>query len=85
LHFSGVLARQRAVLLGSFTGYELGPNDNGYDLAAMVSHVRRLCPRLYTGLPFGHVPDKLTLPVGGRCAIEVRDGAAKITLSDYRT
>ena len=39
-HFAGVLARQRAVLLGAFNGYELGPNDNGYDAAAMVAHVR---------------------------------------------
>ncbi len=40
LHHAGVLARQRAVLLGNFSGYELGPNDNGYDAAAMVAHVR---------------------------------------------
>ena len=57
LHFAGVLARQRAVLLGTFNGYELAPNDNGYDAAAMVAHLRATqgVP-LYTGLPFGHVP-----------------------------
>jgi muramoyltetrapeptide carboxypeptidase len=84
LHFAGVLARQRAVLLGTFNGYELGPNDDGYDIAAMVAQVRgRLCPQLYTGLPFGHVPEKLTLPVGGRCALDVRDGNARLSFSDY--
>jgi muramoyltetrapeptide carboxypeptidase len=84
LHFAGVLARQRAVLLGSFTGYELGVNDNGYDFPAMVAHLReRLCPRLFTGLPFGHVPDKLTLPVGGHCALAVRDGVARLAFSGY--
>jgi len=84
LHFAGVLTRQRAVLLGSFTGYELGANDNGYDAAAMVAHVRaRLCPHLFTGLPFGHTPEKLTLPVGGRCALDVRDGRARIAFSGY--
>ena len=31
LHFAGVLARQRAVLLGASTDYEASPNDNGYD------------------------------------------------------
>ena len=41
LHFAGILARQRAVLLGAFNGYELGPNDNGHDAAAMVAHFRR--------------------------------------------
>jgi muramoyltetrapeptide carboxypeptidase len=84
VHFAGVLTRQRAVLLGSFTGYEVGANDNGYDAAAMVAHVRaRLCPHLFTGLPFGHTPEKLTLPVGGRCALDVRDGRARLAFSGY--
>jgi len=84
LHFAGVLARQHAVLLGTFNGYELGPNDNGYDAAAMVAHFRAaLGVHLYTGLPFGHVPEKLTLPVGGHCALTVRDGQARLVFSDY--
>ena len=58
LHFAGILARQRAVLLGAFNGYELAPNDNGYDAAAMVAHFRAtLGVPVYTGLPFGHVPE----------------------------
>ncbi len=78
LHFAGVLARQRAVLLGTFNGYELAANDNGYDAAAMVAHVRaRFGPARVHGLPFGHMPEKLTLPVGGRCALAVRDGRAR--------
>ena len=69
LHFAGVLARQQAVLLGTFNGYELADNDNGYDEAAMVAAARaRFGVPLFTGLPFGHCRDKLTLPVGGRCA-----------------
>ncbi len=84
LHHAGVLARQRALLLGTFNGYELGANDNGYDAAAMVAHVRaRFALPIFTGFPFGHCPDKLTLPVGGRCAITVRGGGAQIELSDY--
>jgi len=84
LHFAGVLARQRAVLLGTFNGYTLSESDNGYDAAAMVAHAReRFGVRLYTGLPFGHTPEKLTLPVGGRCALDVRDGRARLALSGY--
>jgi muramoyltetrapeptide carboxypeptidase len=84
LHFAGVLARQRAVLLGTFNGYTLSESDNGYDAAAMVAHARaRFGVRIYTGLPFGHCPEKLTLPVGGRCALEVKDGRARMVLSDY--
>jgi muramoyltetrapeptide carboxypeptidase len=70
------------VLLGSFTGYEAAAQDNGYDLQAVVSHCRaRFGVPFYTGLPFGHVPDKITLPVGGRAALRVRDGRAQLTLS----
>ena len=84
LHHAGVLARQRAILLGRFTEYELNGNDGGYDLAAVVAHVRSLTPvPVLTGLPFGHVPDKLTLPAGGHCALAVTDGHARIVFSNY--
>ena len=84
LHHAGVLARQRAILLGRFTEYELNGNDGGYDLAAVVAHVRSLSPvPVLTGLPFGHVSDKLTLPTGGHCALAVTDGRARIVFSNY--
>ena len=84
LHFAGVLRRQRAVLFGAFNGYASGPNDNGYDLAALIAHARaHFGVPILTGLPFGHCPDKLTLPVGGQCALTVRAGAARLTLTDY--
>ena len=82
---AGILGRQRAILLGDFTEYRLNANDDGYDLAAAIAQIRsRLTVPIYTGLPYGHVPDKLTLPVGGRCAIAVRDGHATLRLSDGR-
>lgn len=85
LHLAGVLGRQRAVLLGEFNGYEIGANDEGYDLAAMIEHCRSAFGvPIFTGLPFGHRRDKLTLPVGGRCAVSVSGGIARIELSDYR-
>ena len=84
LLYAGVLQRQRAILLGAFTDYQPLPNDNGHDFAAAVAHLRsRIDVPIYTGLPFGHVRDKLTLPVGGRCALETRDGYARLVLTDY--
>jgi len=84
LFHAGILARQRAILLGDFTEFQLNANDDGYDLAAAIAHIRaRVAVPVYTGLPFGHVPDKLTLPVGGRCALDVRDGRATLRFSDY--
>ncbi|MEP7182446.1 MAG: LD-carboxypeptidase [Betaproteobacteria bacterium] len=84
LHFAGALGRQRALLLGAFDGYAPGPNDNGHDLDAVVAHARQhFGVPVFTGLPFGHRPDKLTLPVGGRCALTVADGRAQLALRDY--
>jgi muramoyltetrapeptide carboxypeptidase len=81
---AGILSRQRAVLLGAFTEYQLNANDAGYDLPAAIAHVRdRISVPVFTGLPFGHVPDKLTLPGGGRCEFEARDGRAMLRLTEY--
>ncbi len=74
---SGVLQRQRAVLLGAFTEYRLVPHDAGYDLQAAVAWLRRQLRAhgipVLGGLPFGHVRTKLTLPHGAHCRL-VRDG-----------
>lgn len=74
---AGILQRQRAVLLGHFTGYKLSPHDAGYDLAAAVDWLRAQLKAygvpIITGLPFGHVRTKLTLPHGVRCHV-LRDG-----------
>ena len=79
--------KQPADLKGRKVGvseYQLTANDEGYDLAAAIAHLRaRAQVPIYTGLPFGHVRDKLTLPVGGRCMLETRDGMARLTLSHY--
>ena len=65
LHQAGVLARQRAVVLGAFSAWKPVPLDRGYTLKTVVAHVRSLVKTpVLTGLPFGHVATKVTLPVG---------------------
>jgi muramoyltetrapeptide carboxypeptidase len=84
LHHAGILGRQRALLLGEFNGFEPGINDNGYDLATMIEHARAAFGiPVFTGLPFGHCRDKVTLPVGGHCELTVREGSAQLALSAY--
>lgn len=73
LHQAGVLAQQKAVLLGDFSGWRKSPLDRGYTLKSAVAHVRSVCATpILTGLPFGHVPTKLTLPVGAKVQLLVQ-------------
>lgn len=72
LHQAGVLARQKAVLLGQFSDWRKSPLDRGYTLKTALAHLRSVCATpLLSGLPFGHVPTKVTLPVGARAQLVV--------------
>nr|WP_241659445.1 LD-carboxypeptidase [Extensimonas vulgaris] len=72
LLYAGVLARQKAVLLGQFTGFKLVPHDKGYKLQSVVDWLRsRIDVPVLTGLPFGHVPTKVLLPVGAKVTLSV--------------
>lgn len=76
LWHAGILANQKAIVLGHFTHFKLEPADNGYKLQSVVDWLRSVvkCPVL-TGLPMGHVPTKVLLPVGETVtlAVEGRD------------
>ncbi len=65
---AGVLARQKAVVLGQFNQFKLVPaHDKGFKLATVVEWLRsQLKAPVLTGLPFGHVPTKVLLPVGAK-------------------
>ena len=64
---SGVLAQQKAIVLGQFTNYKLVPHDKGFKLASVVAWLRsQVKVPVLTGLPFGHVPTKVLLPVGAK-------------------
>lgn len=77
LEQAGVLARQRAILLGQFDPVTPMPNDNGFSLDGVIARLRaRLACPVITGLPFGHVARKLTLPVGRSLALRMRAGSA---------
>ncbi len=84
LHLSGVLGRQRALLLGDFTQCRPSAYDNGYDLAAGFAQIRRVAGiPVLDGLPFGHELDKFTLPFGVPARLRVAAGAASLHFSGY--
>jgi muramoyltetrapeptide carboxypeptidase len=76
LLYAGVLQRQKAILFGHFNNYKLVPHDKGFRLKTVIDWLRtQVKAPVYTGLPFGHVPTKVALPVGApvRLAVEGRD------------
>jgi muramoyltetrapeptide carboxypeptidase len=74
LQQAGVLEAQKAVLLGDFGGWRKSPLDRGYTLKSAVVHLRSVTRTpILTGLPFGHVPTKVTLPVGSKVQLVVQD------------
>lgn len=73
LHQAGVLGAQKAVVLGALSDWRKSPMDRGYDLKAMVAHLRGVTRvPLLTGLPFGHVPTKVTMPLGRKVHLVVQ-------------
>lgn len=65
LHQAGVLERQKALILGNFSAWRASPLDRGYSLKSAVEYLRSVCAiPILTGLPFGHVPTKVCLPIG---------------------
>ena len=84
LHLSGVLDRQRALLLGDFSACRPSTYDNGYDLSAGFAQIGRLTRvPVIANLPFGHEPDKFTLPFGVPARLRVSGGHARLDFSGY--
>jgi len=84
LWHAGILDKQHAIVLGQFTDYRLAPHDNGYDMDAVVRWLRKTVRvPVVTGLPYGHVKVKATLPVGARVGIATEDGMAHLVLREH--
>ncbi|WP_312949149.1 muramoyltetrapeptide carboxypeptidase [Superficieibacter sp.] len=84
LHHAGILARQRAIVLGSFSGAAANDYDAGYGLQSMAEYLRsRLSVPLIGGLDFGHEPRTVTLPLGAQATLVHTPGASTLTLTGH--
>lgn len=64
---AGILVKQKAIVLGSFTDYTLIDHDKGFDLYNVVQFLQsHLKIPVVTGFPMGHVSTKVCLPVGAK-------------------
>jgi muramoyltetrapeptide carboxypeptidase len=84
LHLSGVLGRQRALVLGSFTRCGAAEYDNGYDIDAAFAQIRSVTkvPVIH-GMPMGHEAEKFSLPFGVQARLRVSAGQARLDFSGY--
>lgn len=76
LHHAGILQKQKALILGDFSDCKPEPDRFPYSMEHVVETMRELLPiPVLTGLPFGHVARKLTLPVGAVATLNIVPGA----------
>jgi muramoyltetrapeptide carboxypeptidase len=84
LWHAGILSKQMAIVLGRFTDYRLAAHDNGYDLASVVKWLRtHVKVPVVTGLPYGHVRVKATLPIGRQVGIATEKGMAHLVFEEH--
>lgn len=84
LHHAGILDRQQAIVLGSFSGATANDYDAGYDLATMIDYLRsRVSVPIISGLDFGHEQKTVTLPLGAQASLVHAAGKTCLTLSGH--
>ena len=80
---AGILARQKAIVLGAFTHYALSSHDAGFQINTVVDRLRQqLKVPVLTGLPFGHVATKVCLPFGAQVQLMVQGRDALLLWTD---
>ena len=84
LYHAGILERQSAIVLGSFSGSAPNDYDAGYSLETMVDFVRsRLDIPVITGLDFGHEQQTVTLALGAHASLIHNDSGSRLTISGH--
>ncbi len=69
LRQAGILSNIRGVMLGSFTAIPEDRPNRELD-RVFAEYFKPLGVPVLTGIPFGHIPEKITLPIGGRVRLD---------------
>ncbi|EAU1467847.1 muramoyltetrapeptide carboxypeptidase [Salmonella enterica] len=86
LEYAGILNRQSAIVLGSFSGAAPNEYDAGYSLESVYAFLRsRQSVPLITGLDFGHEQRTVTLPIGANATLKNTRQGTQLTLSGHPT
>jgi muramoyltetrapeptide carboxypeptidase len=82
---AGILASQKAIVLGQFTDYKLTSHDKGFKLSTVVKWLQsKLKTPIITNLPYGHVATKVLLPMGAPVDLVVEDRNAMLVWGHIR-
>jgi muramoyltetrapeptide carboxypeptidase len=85
LHHAGVLARQKALILGDFAQCSAQNTQRyPYSMDEVVDSLRLLLPYpVLTQFPFGHIARKATLPFGGAGTVQLHDGGYSLRFAGH--
>jgi len=84
LYHAGILGRQSAIVLGSFSGSAPNDYDAGYNLETMIDFIRsRLDIPVISGLDFGHEQRTVTLPLGAHGILNHHNSGTTLTISGH--
>jgi muramoyltetrapeptide carboxypeptidase len=82
---AGVLAKQKAVVLGQFTEFKLTSHDKGFKLDTVAKWLRtQIKAPVLNNLPYGHVQTKVMLPVGAKVDVNVEGRDVLMVWGDVR-
>lgn len=82
LFHAGILQRQQAILLGDFADCDPQPGRFPYSMSHVIETLREFLDiPVLTGLPFGHVAKKLTLPFGAPARLEIEEERYTLSLN----
>ncbi|ENN7402303.1 muramoyltetrapeptide carboxypeptidase [Escherichia coli] len=84
LYHAGILPRQKAIILGSFSGSTPNNYDAGYNLESVYAFLRsHLSIPIITGLDFGHEQRTVTLPLGAHATLNHTREGTQLTVSGH--
>ena len=85
LQHAGVLARQKALVLGDFAQCSATNTQRyPYSIEEVLESLRLMLPYpVLTDFPFGHIARKVTLPFGGTGTIQLREGVYSMRFSGH--
>lgn len=85
LKHAGVLDQQRAIVLGTFNGFEADSEvAKRLSMDDVAQTLRQIAPcPVLTGFPFGHCAEKITVPVGAQAELRISTQGYRLTLRGY--